>query len=75
MKSNTEAIEVILEGITKAGYEPGRDIFLGIDAAASEFYENGKYVLKAETNIRRISAEASLIKYQLLYHVLYLIDS
>jgi enolase len=48
LKSNTEAIEVILEGIAKAGYEPGKDIFLGIDAAASEFYKDGAYVLNAE---------------------------
>jgi len=48
LKSNTEALELILEGINKAGYEPGKDIFLGIDAAASEFYQDGTYLLKAE---------------------------
>lgn len=48
LKSNTEAIELILEGISKAGYSPGEHVFLGIDAAASEFYEGGKYLLKAE---------------------------
>lgn len=44
LKSNVEAIESILEAITKAGYKPGKDIYLAIDAAASEFFEKGKYV-------------------------------
>ena len=48
LKSNEEAIEVILEAITKAGFEPGKDIYLGMDAAASEFYEDGIYNLKGE---------------------------
>lgn len=46
LKSNQEAIEVILESIHKAGYKEGQEIFLGLDTAASEFYENGKYVFK-----------------------------
>ena len=48
LSSNEEAIEVILEAIEKAGYKAGVDIFLGMDAAASEYYEDGKYVLSAE---------------------------
>ncbi len=44
LKSNVEAIEVILEAIEKAGYKPGVDIYLALDSAASEFYEDGKYV-------------------------------
>jgi len=48
LKSNTEAFEIILAGIEKAGYTPHDEIFLGIDAAASEFYENGTYNLKRE---------------------------
>ncbi|MFZ2727581.1 MAG: phosphopyruvate hydratase [Methylococcaceae bacterium] len=48
LSSNEEAIEVILEAIEKAGYKAGVDIFLGMDAAASEYYENGNYVLSAE---------------------------
>ncbi len=44
LKSNVEAIEVILEAIEKAGYKPGVDIYLALDPAASEFYEDGKYV-------------------------------
>lgn len=48
LKSNEEAIEVIIEAITKAGYKPGADVFIAIDAASSEYYEDGKYVLEHE---------------------------
>jgi enolase len=48
LKSNGEAFEVILEAITKAGYKPGEEIFLGMDPASSEFYQDGKYVLAKE---------------------------
>lgn len=48
LKSNTEAIEVIIEAIKAAGYKEGKDIFIAIDAAASEFYKDGKYVLEHE---------------------------
>jgi enolase len=48
LKSNEEAVQVILEAIEKAGYKPGQEVFLGLDAAASEFYENGVYDLKGE---------------------------
>ncbi len=48
LSSNEEAIEVILEAIEKAGYKAGEDIFLGLDVASSEFYEDGKYVLASE---------------------------
>ncbi len=57
LKSNTEAIEVILEAVEKAGYEPGRDIMLALDPAASEFYEDGRYVLKAEAEPNKTSAD------------------
>ncbi len=43
---NTEPLELIVEAIKRAGYKPGEQIFLGMDVAASEFYENGKYNLK-----------------------------
>ncbi len=43
LKSNEEAIEVILEGIEKAGYKPGEDISICLDPATSEMWENGKY--------------------------------
>src|SRR5712691_6702103 len=46
--SNREALEVIVAAIEAAGYKPGVDIFMGMDPAASEFYENGKYILARE---------------------------
>jgi enolase len=48
LSSNEEAIEVILEAIEKAGYKAGEDIFLGMDAASSEYYKDGRYELSAE---------------------------
>jgi enolase len=48
LPSNEAAIEVILEAIDKAGFSAGKDIFLGLDAASSEFYRDGKYVLASE---------------------------
>ena len=48
LQSNSEGFELIMEAIKKAGYEPGKDVCLAIDVAASEFYENGKYNLVGE---------------------------
>jgi enolase len=48
LSSNREALEVIVTAIEAAGYKPGVDIFLGMDPAASEFYDNGNYVLARE---------------------------
>jgi enolase len=48
LSSNEEAIEVILEAIAKAGYEAGKDIYLGLDVASSEFYKDGMYTLASE---------------------------
>ena len=48
LPSNEAAIEVIIEAIEKAGYKAGEDIFIGIDAASSEFYKNGMYELTSE---------------------------
>ncbi len=45
-KSNEEPLQLLVEAIEKAGYKPGKDIFIAIDAASSEFYENGKYIFK-----------------------------
>ena len=53
LKSNEEAIEVILEAIQKAGYKPGKDIFLAFDPAASEFYEDGSYVFTKSDGSRK----------------------
>jgi enolase len=48
LKSNEDAIKVLLEAITKAGYEPGRQVGLALDAASSEFLKGGQYVLAGE---------------------------
>jgi enolase len=55
LKSNEEAIQVILEAIQKAGYKAGQEVFLGLDAASSEFYEKGVYDLKGEG--KKLSSE------------------
>ena len=58
LSTNEEAIQVIIEAIEKAGYKPGEDIFIAMDAASSEFYdaENNIYDLKGE-GVKRTSAE------------------
>lgn len=48
LSSNEQAIEVILEAIDKAGFKAGQDIWLGLDVASSEFYQDGKYLLESE---------------------------
>lgn len=48
LNSNEESIRLLLEAIEKAGYKPGEEVFLALDPAASSFYDNGKYVLRAE---------------------------
>ncbi|MBN1354814.1 phosphopyruvate hydratase [bacterium] len=48
LQSNEEALKVIVEAIEKAGYKPGENVFIGIDSAASEFFDEGNYVLRAE---------------------------
>lgn len=50
LRTNEEAITVILQAIDKAGYKAGCDIYLALDCAASEFYQNGQYVLAGENN-------------------------
>jgi len=51
LSSNEEAIEVILQAIDRAGYQAGKDIYLGLDVASSEFYESGKYNLASEKRV------------------------
>ena len=48
LESNEAAIQLIMTAVEKAGYKPGKDMGIGIDAAASEFYRKGKYILKSE---------------------------
>jgi len=57
LSSNREAIEVIMEAINKAGYKEGEDIALALDPAASSFYKDGKYILKAEKKSEKSSEE------------------
>ena len=51
LSSNEEAIKIIVEAIEKAGYVPGKDIYIALDPAASEFFEDGKYNLASEGRI------------------------
>ncbi|MDF2939491.1 MAG: enolase [Gammaproteobacteria bacterium] len=55
LPSNAAAVEIILEAIEKAGYKAGKDIYIALDLASSEFYENGKYHLASEN--RMLSSE------------------
>lgn len=55
LKSNEEALAVIVEAITKAGYTPGEEVAIALDPAASEFYEGGKYILRADKKERSAS--------------------
>ena len=57
VKSNVEAIEVVLEAIQQAGYKPGTEIAIALDPAASEFYQDGKYVFKKSDNSSKTSEE------------------
>jgi len=61
LQSNEEAMEILMKAIETTGYEPGKDIFIALDAAASEFYQDGQYRLEAEAKPRKSSAE--LIEY------------
>jgi enolase len=57
VKSNEEAIEVVIEAMKAAGYEPGKDMHLALDPAASEFYEDGVYHLKKSTGEKLTSKQ------------------
>jgi len=57
LKSNLEAIEAILEGISAAGFRPGEDVAIALDPAASEFFEDGKYVFSKSDGSARTSEE------------------
>jgi len=60
LPSNEAAIEVILQAVEQAGFRPGTEVFLGLDAASSEFYKDGKYNLASEG---RIMDSAGMIDY------------
>ncbi|MGA9710517.1 MAG: phosphopyruvate hydratase, partial [Candidatus Sulfotelmatobacter sp.] len=57
VKSNVEAIEVVLEAIQQAGYKPGEEIAIALDPAASEFYQDGKYIFKKSDKSAKTSDE------------------
>jgi enolase len=57
LKTNDEAVEVIVEAIKSAGYKPGKDIAIALDPAASEFYDNGNYVFKKSDDSRKTPAQ------------------
>lgn len=57
LKSNKDALDVIMTAIEEAGYRPGEDVALAIDAAASSFYRDGTYTLAAESTPKKTSAE------------------
>jgi enolase len=57
LQSNEEAVQVIIQAIETARYEPGKDIFIALDSAASSFYENGVYMLAAEKNPKMTAEE------------------
>jgi enolase len=60
LPSNSAAIDIILEAITKAGYKPGKDVGIAIDAAASEIYKDGKYHLATE---KRVLSSAEMVAF------------
>jgi len=57
LKTNDEAVEVIVEAITTAGYQPGKDVAIALDPAASEFYDSGAYIFKKSDNSRKSPSE------------------
>jgi enolase len=63
LKSNEEALQVIMEAIVKAGYRPGDDVLLALDVASSELYKDGKYVLENEAQPEK-SAEQLIDFYE-----------
>ena len=63
LQNNMEAIVLIMEAIEKARYQPGKDIFIALDPAASEFYANGKYVLKEAGKKTTLEADEMVAMY------------
>lgn len=57
LKTNTEAVDVIVAAIKAAGYKPGKDIAIALDPAASELYDNGAYVMKKSDGSRKSAAQ------------------
>ncbi len=73
--SNEEALEVIMEAIVKAGYKPGEDMMLAIDAASSEFYKDGKYHLSGEGKVKTSAEMVEFYSYLVeKYHIISIED-
>lgn len=66
LQSNEEAIKFIMSAMKSAGYKPGKDMGIAMDPAASEFYKNGKYILKSEN--RSLSSKEMIDYYEELIH-------
>jgi enolase len=62
LTKNEEAIQVIMEAIQKAGYAPGKEVYLALDPASSEFYKDGKYILKSEG--KELTSEEMIAMYE-----------
>ncbi|MFC1511354.1 phosphopyruvate hydratase [Candidatus Margulisiibacteriota bacterium] len=62
LSKNEEAIQVIMEAIEKAGYTPGKEVYIALDPAASEFFKDGKYVLKSEG--KELTSEEMVAMYE-----------
>ncbi|MDD2271751.1 MAG: phosphopyruvate hydratase [Desulfuromonadaceae bacterium] len=61
LKSNEEALEVIMEAIVKAGYKPGEDVLLALDVASSELFKDGNYTLENET--QKVKSPAEMVDF------------
>jgi enolase len=57
LKSNREALDIVLEAVNQAGYTPGKDVFLALDVAASELWDNGRYVFRKSGDTARSSEQ------------------
>ena len=66
LKSNEEAIEVIMEAITKAGYKPGKDVLLALDPAASEIYDTKKKIYNLKGEGKKLTSEQMIEYYEAL---------
>src|SRR3989339_1516691 len=77
LNSNEEALEVIIEAIKKAGYVPGKDIFIALDPASSSFFIDGKYVLEGEKTDKTKTSQQMISFYENLvdkYHIVSIED-
>jgi enolase len=74
LKSNDQAVEMVLAGIKKAGYRPGKDVILALDPASSSFYKNGKYMFSKsdqskKTAVQMIDFYADWVKKYPIYSI------